>query len=142
MEERNGYFFESSLFEIEVGEDEETNPAIYGKALAHWLAEKFKSIGYNDAEAGPEDWGWSVTCLSKPYHIFIACSSFVDHDKEYDENNPPKGSDVVWQCFLGVDRPFIRNPFKKLDTSKEVEIGKNLFDLLDSTEEIIKTDEP
>jgi hypothetical protein len=34
--------FESSAFPVIPGEDDETNPGIYGKALAQWLAEQLR----------------------------------------------------------------------------------------------------
>lgn len=142
MEEPNKCCFTSDLFEIEAGEDEDTNPGIYGKSLAKWVTEKFKAFGYSGAEYDAEDWGWYVSCTNDPYHIFIACSNFVDFTTEFDERNPPKGNEVVWQCFVGADRPWFRNPFKKLDTSKEAVIEQQLFQLLRSTQGIKKTDEP
>ena len=35
--------FESSAFAVMPGEDEETNPGIYGKALAQWLADRLRA---------------------------------------------------------------------------------------------------
>ena len=46
----DGYFFKSNLFEIEPGEDEETNPGCYGKQLSHWLKDKFSKLGYEVEE--------------------------------------------------------------------------------------------
>lgn len=140
MEEPNKYCFTSDLFDIDAGEDEDTNPGIYGKSLAKWLSGKFKELGYSGAEYGAEDWGWYVSCTNRPYHIFIACSNFVDCAAEYDENNPPKGNEVVWQCFVGADRPWFRNPFRKLDVSKEAEIEGLLFKLLGSAQGINEAD--
>jgi hypothetical protein len=53
-----GYWFTSDLFQIQKGEDEETNPGCYGKELGNWLCEKLKSFGYDVEELIPEDWGW------------------------------------------------------------------------------------
>ena len=39
--------FESSAFLVAPGEDEETNPGIYGKALAQWLAEQLRAAGFS-----------------------------------------------------------------------------------------------
>lgn len=36
---------ETSFFEIEPGEDQETNPGVYGRAFAHWLADRLRSRG-------------------------------------------------------------------------------------------------
>ena len=45
--ENGGFWFKSSLFEIEPGEDEAINPGVYGMQLAEWLAGKFGGFGYN-----------------------------------------------------------------------------------------------
>ena len=37
--------FESSAFAVIPGEDHETNPGIYGKALAQWLAGEPRAAG-------------------------------------------------------------------------------------------------
>ena len=37
--------FESSAFTVIPGEDESTNPGIYGKALAEWLADQLRAAG-------------------------------------------------------------------------------------------------
>ena len=52
--------FESSAFEVAPGEDEETNPGIFGKALAAWLAEQLSSAGYTTREIIAEDFGWAI----------------------------------------------------------------------------------
>jgi len=67
--------FESSAFPIVPGEDEETNPGIYGKALAHWLAEQLRAAGVPAREVIPEDFGWCVRVESKPHALYVACAS-------------------------------------------------------------------
>lgn len=37
--------FTSDLFQIEPGEDEQTNPYRFGKQLSHWLADKLSADG-------------------------------------------------------------------------------------------------
>ena len=142
MDEPNKYCFTSELFNILPGEDEETNPYCFGKELADWVWKHMEGLGYLNSEVIPEDWGWCVSCTSDPYHIFVACGCFVDYEKEYDPQIPPKGSEVIWQCFIGADIPLLRSPFKKFDRSKEVEIEKQLFNLLSTTKEIMQVDEP
>lgn len=48
------------LFQIELGEEDETNPGHFGRAFAHWLAEPFKLQGDRVQAVLPEDWGWCV----------------------------------------------------------------------------------
>jgi hypothetical protein len=67
--------FESSAFEVVSGEDEETNPGIYGKALAHWLAEQLRAAGFPSGDVFPEDFGWCVPVESKPHSLYVACAS-------------------------------------------------------------------
>jgi hypothetical protein len=42
----DGYWFKSSKFEIEPGEDEEINPRRYGRQLSIWLKSRLEEIGY------------------------------------------------------------------------------------------------
>lgn len=67
--------FESSSFAIVPGEDEETNPGIYGKELARWLAERLVAAGVAAEEPFAEDFGWCVPVDSKPHALHVACSS-------------------------------------------------------------------
>jgi hypothetical protein len=67
--------FESSAFPVVRGEDEETNPRIYGKALAQWLAEQLRAAGVPAGEVIAEDFGWCVRVESKPHTLYVACAS-------------------------------------------------------------------
>lgn len=67
--------FESSAFAIIPGEDEDTNPGIYGKALAQWLAERLRTAGFPAGEVIAEDFGWCVPVESKPHSLYVACAS-------------------------------------------------------------------
>lgn len=67
--------FESSTFNVTAGEDEETNPGIYGKALAQWLAEQLRAAGFPTAAVIAEDFGWCVPVESKPHSLYVACAS-------------------------------------------------------------------
>ena len=67
--------FESSAFAIEQGEDEHTNPGIFGKALAQWLSEQLRATGIPVGEIIAEDFGWCVPVESKPHRLYVACAS-------------------------------------------------------------------
>jgi hypothetical protein len=67
--------FESSAFAVAPGEDEETNPGIYGKALAQWLAEQLRSAGFSAGDVIAEDFGWCVPVASEPHSLYVACAS-------------------------------------------------------------------
>jgi hypothetical protein len=53
-------WFRSNSFEIEVGEDKETNPLFYGRQLARWLESALQGEGVIVEKVFPEDWGWCV----------------------------------------------------------------------------------
>ncbi len=67
--------FESSAFAVAPGEDEETNPGIFGKALAQWLADQLRVAGFPTGEVIAEDFGWCVPVESKPHALYVACAS-------------------------------------------------------------------
>jgi len=72
--------FESSAFAIGPGEDEQTNPGIYGKALAQWLAEQLCAAGFAAGEAIAEDFGWCVPVESQPHSLYVACANAEEPD--------------------------------------------------------------
>jgi hypothetical protein len=67
--------FESSAFAVAPGEDDETNPGIYGRALAHWLADQLRATGFSVGDVIAEDFGWCVPVASKPHSLYVACAS-------------------------------------------------------------------
>ncbi len=94
-------FFKTDLFEIEEGEDSETNPEIYGKQFATWLKNKFSTLGYEVEEIIPEDWGWCVMCERNPSMLWIGCASYIDGEVEKDQL--PDKDDVIWHCSCHYD---------------------------------------
>jgi hypothetical protein len=56
--------FESSAFVSVPGEDEATNPGIFGKALAQWLGTQLHLSGVAANEVIPEDFGWVIPVKS------------------------------------------------------------------------------
>ena len=67
--------FESSAFPELAGEDESTNPGIFGKALALWIAEQLRTAGFMTGDVVAEDFGWWVPVESKPHSLYVACAS-------------------------------------------------------------------
>jgi hypothetical protein len=67
--------FESSAFSVVPGEDGETNPGTYGRALARWLAEQLRAAGVPAGEVFAEDFGWCVRVESKPHALYVACAT-------------------------------------------------------------------
>lgn len=67
--------FESSAFPVTPGEDRETNPGLYGKALAEWIAEKLPSVGFEPRRVIAEDFGWLVQVETKPHSLYVAAAA-------------------------------------------------------------------
>ena len=67
--------FESSAFAPVPGEDEATNPGVFGKALAQWVASRLHLAGIAVGEIIAEDFGWVIPISSEPYSLHVACSS-------------------------------------------------------------------
>jgi hypothetical protein len=82
--------FTSSAFPVEPGEDEETNPGIFGKALASWVAQKLRDRGISIIEELPEDFGRIVIVRRKPFMLWIGCASM-------------DGSHTQWQMFIALE---------------------------------------
>jgi hypothetical protein len=51
-----GYWFKSTRFEIEPGEDEEINQRIYGRQLTAWRKARLEEPGYKVEGIYEEDW--------------------------------------------------------------------------------------
>jgi len=70
--------FESSVFAVVPGEDTETNPGIYGKALAQWLADQLREAGVRAGAVIAEDFGWCIPVESRPHSLYVVCASTGD----------------------------------------------------------------
>lgn len=83
--------FTSKFFQIEPGEDEETNPGIYGRHLATWLLDQLRARKIAAQDVFAEDFGWCVTVKTQPLNLYLACSSF-------------DGDSVRWRVFAFAER--------------------------------------
>ena len=108
-----GCWFKSSLFEVEPGEDEETNPRLYGRQLANWLRTRFLSLGYPVEEVIPEDWGWCVMCQRDPYWLWIGCVNLRDYEYAKLGDPPPPMERLLWNAVPTAEIPFFRYLFKR-----------------------------
>jgi hypothetical protein len=134
------YFFRSDLFEIEAGEDAETNPLCFGKQLAHWLREKLIEKGYSDEEVIAEDWGWCVMCAREPFYLWVGCVSVHDYTKTLPTDPLPKGKDVTWACLPTADTPWFRGLFKRVDPMPALErLTRDLYAVLSTEPRIALT---
>jgi hypothetical protein len=75
--------FESSAFAVIPGEDEHTNPGVYGKALAQWLAEQLRTRGVSAGDVIAEDFGWCIPVESKPHSLYVACASTEEEQNHW-----------------------------------------------------------
>jgi hypothetical protein len=83
--------FTSAHFTVQPGEDEETNPGIYGKALAEWMAAQLKIRGVAVEGVAAEDFGRCVMIKRTPVMLWVACASLDDEPTR-------------WQMFIAVER--------------------------------------
>lgn len=97
--------FKSSYFDIVPGEDEETNPEIYGLRLAEFLTKQLIDSGY-DAHAIAEDWGRCIILQHPDFESFVGCSSLAENE---------------WVVHITPHKPVVRRWFKKYDTTTWVE---------------------
>ena len=124
------YCFTSDLFEIEPGEDAQTNPYRYGKQLSHWLSQRLSGDGYPGAEVIPEDWGWCVMCSRDPFMLWIGCGNSETEDTL---ENPElfKTQPIIWQCFVVAEVPLWKRIFGKPETETSIrELNDKLRKLL------------
>lgn len=68
--------FGSPIFAVEPGEDEATNPGVYGKALAEWLSARLRETGVPCGDVIAEDFGWLVSVESKPHALYVVCTNY------------------------------------------------------------------
>jgi hypothetical protein len=113
----DGYTFKSSRFDIEPGEDEETNPRRYGRQLATWLKSQFEGLGYNVEEVFGDDWGWCVMCQREPFSLWVGCGNQIDLDTASEAHPASNASDVVRHCFAVAEVSFFKRIFNKPDTT-------------------------
>ena len=70
--------FKSTAFPPEPGEDEETNPGVFGRALAAWLADQLPRHGHTVKGIIAEDFGRLVELRVPRGRLYVAVSS-TDH---------------------------------------------------------------
>ena len=91
------FTFRSSMFSIEPGEDEKTNPGVFGKSLASWMQRQLRDRGLgSDEPVVAEDFGWLTIVSRKPIFTWIACTSQNEPDQ-------PLPSPMEWAVFVAAD---------------------------------------
>src|SRR5258705_54674 len=61
-----------------VEEATETNPGLFGKSLARWLAEQLHAAGFPAGTVFAEDFGWCIPVGSKPHALYVVCEGHGD----------------------------------------------------------------
>ena len=74
--------FRSALFRPEPGEDEATNPGIFGRSLAVWVGRELVP-GFAPADVIPEDFGWLVPVPDPDHSLYVACASTDETAREW-----------------------------------------------------------
>jgi hypothetical protein len=70
--------FECADFVVTYDEDRETNPGLFGKSLARWLAEQLHAAGFPAGAVFAEDFGWCVPVGPKPHTLYVVCQGSGD----------------------------------------------------------------
>jgi len=136
------YWFKSSKFELELGEDEEINPGIYGRQLANWLKVRLEECGYPKVEMVEEDWGRCVVCAWRPFALWVGCGNMTDA-KGPKSAELPRKEDIVWHCFIGADVfPWTRLFSKVRPESVIAKLNEDLRRILAAEPQIQLVDEP
>jgi hypothetical protein len=112
-----GIWIESTLFEPGPDEDAETNPGIFGKKFAEWIAETLQRSGYA-TEIVTEDWGWCVVCARKPFLLWVGCGNVAREPENIESISAPKG--ITWHCFAVAQVPFWKRLFGRIDPSTAI----------------------
>jgi hypothetical protein len=115
-----GYWFTSSKFEIETGEDEDINPRMYGRQLAIWLKVQLEKYGYEIEDIINEDWGRCLMCSRDPFMLWIGCGSAPDYETAMPGDPAPNKDEVMWHCFVIAEVFFWKRLFRKIDTTPAV----------------------
>jgi hypothetical protein len=112
--------FQTDFFKPLPGEEEETNPGRYGKALAQWLAERLKERGVAVEGVISEDFGWVVMVSRKPFMLWLGCGN-------------TDGSTIEWNVFPVAELSTIQRLFKRENPAPAIEkLREHLAELVPS----------
>lgn len=113
----DGYRFTSDLFEVEPGEDDETNSRRYGRQLASWLKASLESRGYSVEPVIAEDWGRCLMCSRDPFLLWVGCGNEHDYDSAQPGDPPPPAGRIVWHCFATAEVGLWKRWIGKVDSA-------------------------
>ena len=75
--------FRTDFFLPIVDEERETNPGVYGKALATWVKAKLEERGLQAEDIIPEDFGWVVPVSRKPFRLWLGCANLEESTSQW-----------------------------------------------------------
>jgi hypothetical protein len=96
MQQTSMLLFECTDFALMPGEEQETNPGIFGKSLARWLAEQLHGAGFPAGAVFAEDYGWCIPIGAKPRIVYVVCHGNADQQ---------------WQVFAYAERRLLSRLF-------------------------------
>lgn len=138
-----GYWFKSSKFEIEPGEDAAINPRIYGRQLAVWLKACLEQRGYVVEDIIDEDWGRCLMCQRDPFMLWVGCGNVRDYDKTRPGDPPPSKEEVLWHCFATAEAPFWKRLVGNVKTEPAVSrLNGMLGEILRAEPQVRLVEEP
>src|SRR5690606_31407638 len=124
------YYFTSSLFEIEPGEEEEINPGRVGRQLAHWLKARLEEKGYPVEDIINEDWGRCLMCSRDPFLLWVGCGN-MEGDAGWLPDGSALNQEIIWCCFPAAEVFFWKRLFRKIDTAPALaKLRADLGDIL------------
>lgn len=97
--------FQTDFFQPEPGEDAQTNPGCYGRALAHWLYAQLQARGVACDGVVAEDFGWVLMVSRDPFLLWLGCGNAEDSTRE-------------WTIFCVAEVPLFKRLFRKPDTTE------------------------
>lgn len=128
----NGYWFSSSLFDIEPDVQDASSPQRNGRQLALWLQSRLEKRGYVIERVVAEDWGWCVICQTKPFLLWVGCGN-LDADEAEPEAFPPQTESSVWHCFPAAERRWLARLFGRVDAASAIRrLDADLQEILSS----------
>jgi hypothetical protein len=110
--------FESTAFQVSEGEDQETNPGVFGKALAGWLSAELGHRGIRTLGVIAEDFGWCVAVASDASKLYVACANVEDKK-------------TAWQVFVFAEGGFLKRLLgKDVSGAALASLHANIKDIL------------
>jgi len=109
--------FRSAKFPAYEGEEDETNPGVWGKRLTEYLAAQLSARDITTDPAIAEDWGWILPVRNDAFPTALCCGH---QDGDQDE----------FLVFTEPSKPFVRRGFKKVVTTAQLQKLTNVVDAI------------